>query len=268
MTAPTPLIVFSDLDGTLLDHETYSWDAAKPALRTLASLGVPVILASSKTAEEISGLQQDMALGDFPAIVENGAGVMGLGSIQAEAEDAYGAIRAVLSVFPEVLSKSFEGFGDMSVARVAEVTGLSEAGAEAAKNRQFSEPGLWQGSEVERDRFLAALAEKGISAREGGRFLTLSFGSTKADRMAQIIEHFSAQRSVALGDAPNDVEMISAADIGVIVKNPHREQLPSLPGETDGTIRRTVLPGPAGWNAVMLTLVKELNLKTGTDPHG
>lgn len=268
MTVPPPLIVFTDLDGTLLDHKTYRWDAARPALEALAALGIPVILASSKTAREITDLQRDMGLEGCPALVENGAGVIGLGPDTAAAAKDYGAIRQALAQLPASLRQPFEGFGDMSAAQVADVTGLDRRGAEAAKDRQFSEPGLWHGSPENHDRFLAALSRKGIAAREGGRFLTLSFGSTKADRMAEVMDHLTAKRSVALGDAPNDVEMILAADIGVIVQNPHREPLPRLPGEADGSIRRTDAPGPAGWNAAVLTLLEELKSESGTDPHG
>jgi len=50
MTNPPALVVFSDLNGTLLDHETYDWTPAKPALDRLARQGCPVILSSSKTA--------------------------------------------------------------------------------------------------------------------------------------------------------------------------------------------------------------------------
>ena len=52
---PTPaFVVFSDLDGTLLDHSTYSWKAAAPALAALRDRGIPLILASSKTSAEIA----------------------------------------------------------------------------------------------------------------------------------------------------------------------------------------------------------------------
>ena len=67
-----PLIVFTDLDGTLLDHETYSLEPARPALDRLASEGIPLILASSKTAAEIDRLRAEIGCADFPAIVENG----------------------------------------------------------------------------------------------------------------------------------------------------------------------------------------------------
>jgi phosphoglycolate phosphatase-like HAD superfamily hydrolase len=47
LTAPAPPkrlfpIVFSDLDGTLLDHETYLFDAAQPALNALKARDIPL----------------------------------------------------------------------------------------------------------------------------------------------------------------------------------------------------------------------------------
>jgi hypothetical protein len=79
--ATPALIVFSDLDGTLLDHETYSWQPAAPALDALKQRGIPLILASSKTAAEIAGLRAEMGFADCPAIVENGAGMLSRGGL-------------------------------------------------------------------------------------------------------------------------------------------------------------------------------------------
>jgi mannosyl-3-phosphoglycerate phosphatase len=42
-----PFIVFSDLDGCLLDRRTYSAEAARPAVEALADAGVPLVLCSS-----------------------------------------------------------------------------------------------------------------------------------------------------------------------------------------------------------------------------
>ena len=69
--------------------------------------------------------------------------------------------------------------------------------------------------------------------------------------------------AVALGDAPNDVEMLNAADHGVIVANPHGSELPVLAGERAGRIRRSTKPGPAGWNEMILRLVSELTARSG-----
>lgn len=256
-----PLLVFTDLDGSLLSHTDYSWDAATPALDTLRGLGAGIILASSKTAPEIIALRQELGLQNWPAIVENGAGVLAPNSQNAPANDAYLKLRTILGNLPPDLRTAYRGFGDMDLAQIVKITGLTPQTAGLARQRAFSEPGLWSGNAATKTAFLNALAKQGVTGREGGRFLTLSFGQTKADQMAQIIADFTPRTTVALGDAPNDVEMLQTADFGVIIANPHREPLPVLAGEKTGQIIRTTHAGPAGWNTAMLDLVTRLNLK-------
>ncbi|WP_460273088.1 HAD-IIB family hydrolase [Celeribacter sp. ULVN23_4] len=243
------LIVFSDLDGTLLDHGSYSWAPAKPALDRMRALGVPLVLASSKTASEIAELRAEMGFEACPAIVENGAGVLEPGTAALHDRSAHEALRAALAELPADLRENFTGFSDWSVAEVAENTGLPLAQAALAAQRQFSEPGLWSGTPSGQAAFEAALKDKGILARQGGRYLTLSFGATKADRMAEIVARYSPKpTTMALGDAPNDVEMIETADHGVVVENSHGPGIPRLDGEAKGRITRAVAPGPEGWN--------------------
>ncbi|MCR8547226.1 HAD-IIB family hydrolase [Salipiger sp. P9] len=251
------LIVFTDLDGTLLDHSDYSYDPARPALAALKARGIPLILASSKTAAEILPLHQELGLGDAPMIVENGAERVSPGAAATD-RTAYDRLRGILDTLPEDLRAPFRGFGDMSTAEVAEITGLPPASAALARQRNFSEPGLWQGTDAQRDAFLAALAAQGVLARSGGRFLTLSFGGTKAQQMAGIMADLGADTAIALGDAPNDVEMLESADYGVILRNDHGKGIPALPGEDSGRIARTTEPGPKGWNIAVLALLDRL----------
>jgi len=67
-------LIFTDLDGTLLDHDTYGWEEALPALDLCRRLGVPVILVSSKTRAEMDVLQNRLGL-SAPFISENGGGI-------------------------------------------------------------------------------------------------------------------------------------------------------------------------------------------------
>ena len=72
------LLVFSDLDGTLLDHATYSFEPARPALDRLRNLGIPLILTTSKTAAEVAGLHAAL-LGCEQAVADGeGAGLVEL----------------------------------------------------------------------------------------------------------------------------------------------------------------------------------------------
>lgn len=260
MTAPLCLLVFSDLDGTLLSHDTYAWEPAAPALAKLAQIGAGVVLASSKTAPEIAPLRHAMGLTNWPAIVENGAGTLASGTtVQTQAND-YSELCTKLERIDPKLRAPFRGFKDMSVSDVVAATGLPEKDAILAKTRSFSEPGLWSGDTASEADFVAALAEVGVIARHGGRFLTLSFGQTKADRMKDLIAHYQPDHTIALGDAPNDVEMLEAADFAVIIQNPHRTPLPPLANEDADRTLRTTKPGPEGWHDAVLTLIQRLNL--------
>ena len=253
------LIIFSDLDGTLLDHRTYSFAAAAEALAALRARDVPLILASSKTAAEIAPLRAELGFTSCPAIVENGAGLLPPGEAgETGAGGDYDRILNVLADIPASLRAAFRGFAEMTAQEVADVTGLSVEAAARARRRRFSEPGLWRGSDAERDAFVAALAKKGIAARMGGRFLTLSLGRSKADQMAAITAGIAADaRVMALGDAPNDAEMLTRADIGVVVANPAAPPMPALVPKPGGALYRTVAEGPAGWNAAVLAVLDD-----------
>jgi mannosyl-3-phosphoglycerate phosphatase len=255
-----PLIVFTDLDGTLLDHHDYAWQAAAPALDRLRELRIPVIIASSKTAAEIAPLRAEIGIADCPAIVENGAGLLPPGKRAEGPAPDYARLRAALDDLPGELRARFTGFGDMTDEEVARITGLPRPAAALARQRSFSEPGLFDGNADRREALTAALAERGVTARYGGRFLTLSFGGTKADRMADIAASYGTPETVALGDAPNDVEMLATADHGVIIANPSGRPLPPLAGETGGRICRSEKPGPAGWNTEILRLLSTKGL--------
>lgn len=257
------LVVFTDLDGTLLDHETYSFDAAREALALLERHAIPLVLATSKTAAEVAPLQKALGIVE-PAIVENGAGVCcPSGYFPAPPAlpsqiDRREILRRLDRVEPRFRA-GFSGFHDWSAEEVSARTGLSLEAAERACDRHWSEPGLWSGTPADLDAFMAAISP--IRAVQGGRFLTLTGGATKADAMRALCRAYAERApdteivTVALGDAPNDEEMIGAADFGVIVANPAHPNMPVLAGEKTGHVRRTALAGPAGWNEAIKDIV-------------
>ncbi|MEQ3710892.1 MAG: HAD-IIB family hydrolase [Tateyamaria sp.] len=260
MTTALPLMVFSDLDGTLIDHHTYDWTPAGPALNALKEVGAGVVLASSKTAVEVDALRSEMGLSGWPAIVENGAGLLGAHAAPDSMVDQYARLLAALDALPDALRSSFVGFDDMSAAELSAATGLSAKGADQAKQRAFSEPGTWYGSQEEKEAFLSQLKEQGIVAQQGGRFLTLSFGGTKAERVSALKMEYEPKITIALGDAPNDIGMLEACDYGVVIANPARAPLPPLNGEDSGRIHRTTGAGPAAWNEAVLDFLARHNL--------
>lgn len=261
------IVVFTDLDGTLLDHSDYSFEAARPALNALHSSAIPLVLATSKTAAEVAELHAVLELGDAPAIVENGAGVFRPDGLKQagvrEADKKYQEIRTALNLLEPELRAQFVGFGDLDSAEISNLTGLSLPASRLAKERCFSEPGLWSGDQTQLDKFRQSLFAKGIHCRRGGRFLTLSFGRTKADALKSIAKELEATHIIALGDAPNDIEMLEAADTAFIVKNEHGAQIDRLAGEETGLVKRTDQEGPTGWNKAVLSVLADLGVAKG-----
>ncbi len=266
------IAIFTDLDGSLLDHDTYDFKPAVPAITKIKRNHIPLILASSKTGPELSRWRERLQLDRWPAIVENGGGVLPgcvlsdgeipdgrelqgsellNGEMHSDVPLAYAALRKAIESIE--LGQYFRGFGDMSAAEVAKVTGLDLDNATLAKQRAFTEPGVFDGTDDQKCTFLKELCTYGIAAHDGGRFLTLSFGLTKADRLKEIAKTMRATVTIALGDAPNDREMLLAADYPVIVRNDHAPTIGDIPGAyvTEQT-------GPAGWNCAVLTLLEQL----------
>ena len=68
------LVVFTDLDATLLDPDTYQWLPAQEALLALKARYSGLVLVSSKTHAEMLPLHRELGLSD-PFIVENGGGI-------------------------------------------------------------------------------------------------------------------------------------------------------------------------------------------------
>lgn len=87
--------------------------------------------------------------------------------------------------------------------------------------------------------------------------MTLSFGANKADQLLALSQRFKPETTMALGDASNDIDMLQAADTGVIIANPSAAPLPTLVGEKEGRIVRTTEVGPEGWNKAVLEFLQK-----------
>jgi len=68
------VIIFTDLDGTLLDGLTYSYDKALHAVELLRKKQIPIVFCSSKTRKEQEIYRDELGL-FHPFIVENGGGI-------------------------------------------------------------------------------------------------------------------------------------------------------------------------------------------------
>lgn len=254
--------MFSDLDGSLLDHHTYSYSEAEHALAVLNANEIPLVLVSSKTRAEIEGIREQLG-NQEPFIVENGAGVFipmnypqPEGTFEAHGFWVYesAAHRAHWLALIEQVGRNFSGdyqtFYGAGDAGVQEMTGLKPAEAVSANRRDYSEPVAWLGSEDNKLRFVSALREAGASVQQGGRFLSVSGDCDKGRALLWLRDQYKLWRQknevvdIAIGDSGNDIAMLEVAGTALLIKSP-KHDFPTLQ-RTEAVVRSEAM-GPAGW---------------------
>jgi mannosyl-3-phosphoglycerate phosphatase len=265
------ILVFTDLDGTLLDSDTYSFEPARPALKRLKDLGIPPIICSSKTRLEIEHYRREMG-NTHPFVAENGGGVfipMGYFPTESvspetriEKRGDYEVIR-LGAAYPDLRwaleqlrREGFRvrGFGDMTTRQVAELTGLSLEAAGLAKERDFDEPFA-----LEEPTDIAALQHHierlGFRLTKGALYHILG-ESDKGRAVLMLCDLYRRARgsivTIGLGDSPNDASMLEQVDYPVLVQKPDGGY---DPGITLANLIRAEGVGPVGWNKAVLSLI-------------
>lgn len=269
-----PLLIYTDLDGTLLDHDDYRFDAASPSLESLRAASVPVIPVTSKTLAELEELA-DLVPFRHPWIVENGGMIVMPDNYFDITEDIpkieqfrvkklapdYASILDALSQIRLNSGFRFMGFNDFSAEDVARHTGLSLHKAVLARQRQCSEPLLWQDSDTAFESFTVQLATYGLTATQGGRFIHVMGKVDKQDAITKLNKlyrnnGFRNFTTVAFGDSPNDQRMLEMADIAVVIRHKNNTIMTLA---TDKDVYYSRASGPEGWNEFMLTLLQRLS---------
>ena len=265
------LILFTDLDGTLLDYPDYSFEKALPALDLLREKDVPLVISSSKTRKEIEYYRVKLA-NTHPFISENGGGIfiptdyfdrqiMVISSIFEEND--YQVIRLgagyshLRQAVYDLRKEGFQikGFGDMTVEELAEIAHMSIDEAEMARLRDFDEPFLFEGSEEEIVRLIGSIKARGFSFTRG-RFFHILGNSDKGKAVSILSrlyrEKFGEIITIAIGDTLNDAPMLEKVDIPVVVQ------------KCDGTyddgitvhdLMKAKGIGPAGWKEAVMKIL-------------
>ncbi|MBB1453378.1 HAD-IIB family hydrolase [Pseudoalteromonas sp. SG43-1] len=256
-------IIFTDLDGTLLDHADYNTNNISELLQQLQNAHIPVVFNTSKTFCEVIELKNDLNIRQ-PFIVENGAAVFipedyfelkPIGCKKVGAYWCYAMAKPLSSLLNDLntlkadYKAHYKLFSDLSSEQISELTGLNDAQARRAQTRDYSDPLYWYGNDELLTAFVNDVEALGYDIKIGGRFIHIAKNTDKSAAQQWLVKQFTHHfrkplTVIALGDSDNDKQMLEHANIAIIIANPASKKPVKL---SHNKARYSQSPAPLGW---------------------
>lgn len=255
------IVIFTDLDGTLIDHKTYSYIDASKTLKSLKKKNVPIILCTSKTRAETEKYTDRLNL-RYPFIAENGGAIyipkdyfsfkyhFDKVMNQYNVIELGTPIAQLNKVMKQIKKDGFDikTFSDMSVSELSKDTGLTKMDAIRAKKREYDVAfrilDLKGKAEI-----VKTIKAAGYNTSAGGRYHHLMGDNDKGHAVKILTDLFRKRygglklKTIGLGDGENDISMLKNVDIPVLVKNREHKK-----PEIDFEATYTISEGPKGWS--------------------
>lgn len=272
-TTITPkVVIFTDLDGCLLDRETYSFDPAQPALHLIRERKIPLIFVSSKTRAEIEGYRKKLK-NTHPFVSENGGAVFiprttfsftfshGReleGYFVLELGTFYPQILRALEFIKKESGVRIRAFHELSIKELASLSGLTREEAALAKKREYDEPFVIEGGAEEIKTIQKKIKERGLHYVWGGRFHHILGKNDKGKAVKMLkgfyVKEFEKILTVGIGDSLNDLPMLNAVDHPILLKG-KEEFSPGILSQI-GNLTVAAGTGPQAWNEAILRILR------------
>ena len=258
-------VLFTDLDGTLLDLYDYSYDVALPTLEVLKKRNIPVVFCTAKTFAENEYYQKELGIED-PFIVDNGGAIFipdNYFSFGFECKKrgnycvvelgaSYAELRKALKEIREETGFKITGFGDMTAEDVAANANLSVEKAKLAKAKEYNESFIFDEPKEKEAILFEKIREKGFNSTHGGRYYNIHGKNADKGKAVKILtelfeKEYEEVKTIGVGDSKNDIPMLKAVEQPAIVKNKKGAWLDiSLPN-----LYKARGEGPEGWVEVV-----------------
>ncbi|HXG07262.1 MAG TPA: HAD-IIB family hydrolase [Nitrososphaera sp.] len=270
------VVVFTDIDGTLIDAFTRDYGRSIELVKKLTESSIPVVLCSSKTRSEQDAIRRDLGLEGEPFIVENGGAIVipdgyfdanDLDRYDVKRVDGYlvielgkpsSLIRNALHEIRKTTGISFKGVSDVSIDELAKIVGMTYKEAERMSKRDYGETILLIDKE-QKALFEQVLRERpGLQVIHGGRYFDVTAGNDKGKAVWILADLYHKKLGsrpifIGIGDSSNDIPMLKSTDIAMLVQ------------KYDGTWADVDIPnvikiegiGPAGWERAFPKIMQQ-----------
>ena len=261
------LIIFTDLDGSLLHRDNFKFDEIKDYIKSLIDEGIIIIPNTSKTEKETVDFLNELG-SELPFISENGSVINGLNLLKKDlpqklilGRDKSELLKIFNKEVPKNLIIKCKWLYLMNKDIQTNILGLSKDSLRLALDRKFTIPFVFEGTKNEKIELNKILKVKGLTLQEGGRVINLCDNVSKAKAMKIFLRFLKKNKkelkSIAVGDNYNDLDMLKNADIACLVFN---DQFKQDQIHLDNLIVSNK-PSPEGWADVIKMALAKLNYK-------
>ena len=258
MNASQKILIFTDLDGTLLDRDTFKFDKIFNYIKELISKDISIIPTSSKTKKEIESFNKELDE-NLPFVTENGAAIYNLNLINASLPEKITLSREI-SEISEIFEKKISSklrskckfLKKLNLDKQSKILGLSKKRIVYAINREYTMPLVFEGTKTDKIDLFKSIQDAGLSLQEGGRVINLCDKISKALAMKKVVKVFKKISkdelvTIGVGDNFNDLEMLKNSDIPCLVFN-DKFTLEKI-NINDCLVSKK--PAPEGWEEVV-----------------
>ena len=273
------LIFFSDIDGTIINNNSFSYGNNVKIIKELLEAGHYVIFNSSKTFYEIDHILKSENL-SIPFICETGGGVYcprGFCGDNLNKRSDYDIIfesaktsdfhMKIKSILLEEFKDELLFFDDMSLKMKEKFSGLSAKDLERASMRDFSIPFKWHTVNKKLNKLKSILHDFQLTVIKGGRFFHICSNFDKYSAMQHILSfmnhNFPQQifKTVGIGDSSNDIEMLNKTDYKCIVQSINNISL--IEGLSNKKFILSTTHAPEGWQECIENVFNQIRRTYG-----
>tara|TARA_Y100000741_G_scaffold360831_1_gene343748 strand:+ start:239 stop:1036 length:798 start_codon:yes stop_codon:yes gene_type:complete len=258
------IFIFTDLDASLIQRDTFKFDEIKDYIKSLISKGIYIIPNTSKTEIEINEFNKELGL-NLPYISENGSSINGLNLINKNfpnqinlSRDKDDIFKIFKKIVPENLKVKCRLIFKMEKKVQSEIFGLSGKKLKDALNRNYSIPFIFSGNLDQRRQLNEIVNKGGLTLHEGGRVINICDNVSKVKSMNKIIKMVKKTEDnvkiIGVGDNYNDLDMLKNSDIACLVFN---DQFTMEPININNCIV-SKNPAPIGWQEVVKMALDKL----------